>query len=123
MAEQDFCLDDGRPVTVEYTYRPGSETTYSPMYGADGGDGCEVEITNCWPRSEAYEEFCRRRNARKWEERSVWTRPFAWIELQFVSTAIWLFEQSVRLTDDEYQRMEVWLIENHVYEPYEPEDF
>jgi len=44
----DFTRESGEVVTVEYTFRPGSSTTYSPMYGADGGDADECEIVKAW---------------------------------------------------------------------------
>lgn len=44
----DFKRDDGSEVTVEYGYRGGSPTTYSPHSGADGGDGAEVEIVKAF---------------------------------------------------------------------------
>ncbi len=40
----DYTRKDGSVVTVEYTFKEGSEPTYSPMHGAEGGDACEVEI-------------------------------------------------------------------------------
>jgi hypothetical protein len=46
---QKFTKDDGTPIEVEYSFSPGSETTYSPAYGACGGDACEVEIIESWP--------------------------------------------------------------------------
>lgn len=39
-----FKRADGTEVTLRYRYRRGSPTTYSPMYGADGGDPDEVEF-------------------------------------------------------------------------------
>lgn len=41
---QDFKRDDSSDVTVEYEISYGSSTTYSPAYGADGGEGVEVTI-------------------------------------------------------------------------------
>lgn len=41
-------LSDGRGIVVEYSFAPGSETTYSPAFGADGGDAPEVEIVKAW---------------------------------------------------------------------------
>lgn len=45
---QDFIRTSGEVITVEYTYTAGSDTTYSPLYGADGGDGAEIEILKAW---------------------------------------------------------------------------
>jgi hypothetical protein len=41
---RDTKRDDGTAITVEFSYAHGSETTYSPRYGADGGDPPEAEI-------------------------------------------------------------------------------
>src|ERR1700733_8287091 len=54
---QDFKRDNGDPVTVEYSYSVGSETTYSPHSGACGGDPCEVEITAWWPNVQEYHDL------------------------------------------------------------------
>lgn len=40
----EFKRADGTEVTVRYRYSPGSPDTYSPIYGADGGDAPEVTI-------------------------------------------------------------------------------
>lgn len=40
----DTKLSDGRDIQFEYSYIPGSPTTYSPAFGAEGGDGPEVDI-------------------------------------------------------------------------------
>lgn len=45
---RDFTRPNGDVVTVEYTFQHGSPTTYSPMYGADGGDPDECEIVKAW---------------------------------------------------------------------------
>lgn len=44
----DFKRDDGSEVTVEYGYCGGSPTTYSPAFGAVGGDAPEVEIVKAF---------------------------------------------------------------------------
>lgn len=44
----DFIRENGQVVTVEYTFREGSPTTYTPMYGADSGDPAECEIVKAW---------------------------------------------------------------------------
>lgn len=46
---QDFKRDDGTEITVEYQVEGrNSPTTYSPMYGADGGDAAEFIILKAW---------------------------------------------------------------------------
>lgn len=49
---QDFISDDGDPITVEYSFAGGSDTNYSPLHGASGGDGYEVEIIKAWGRND-----------------------------------------------------------------------
>lgn len=41
-------LHDGTGIVVEYSFSPGTETTFSPGIGADGGDDCEVRIVKAW---------------------------------------------------------------------------
>lgn len=36
------------PVEVDFTFRPGSAASYSPLFGADGGDPDEIEIDGAW---------------------------------------------------------------------------
>ena len=40
----DTKRDDGTAITVEYYYAHGSEESYSPRYGAEGGDPPEADI-------------------------------------------------------------------------------
>ncbi|WP_454629691.1 hypothetical protein [Bradyrhizobium cenepequi] len=117
---QDFCKDNGLPVTVEYTYRPGSETSYSPAFGACGGDPCEIEIVNSWPNSTEFERACEIRIDLEWRKHSRWMKPFVWIALQFAKVDIWLRGLPAHLTAAERERIGVWLSVHHVYEPYEP---
>jgi len=49
---QDFNREDGTSITVEYSFSPGSPTTYSPMIGACGGDACDVEIIKAFTDTE-----------------------------------------------------------------------
>jgi hypothetical protein len=44
----DFARPDGTIVTAEFTFSPGSPPTYTPMYGADGGDATECEIVKAF---------------------------------------------------------------------------
>lgn len=119
---QDFKLDDGSPITVEYTYGAGSETTYSPMFGACGGDGCEVSILKAWPNAPAYERLAGRRNDLTFlNSRPIRRRPWHWIPLAIVSARMRWQEFWCQPTDAQRERMEDWLIEHHEYEPYEPE--
>lgn len=125
---QDFTRDDGSPVTVEYSYSPGSETTYSPMSGACGGDGCDVEIVTAWPNTQEYNDL----HSRKTDlENSMLGKSVHWLigadsireEIAKLSSQIDTADETSRLTDSERERMADWIIEHHVYEPYEPEFF
>jgi len=123
---QDFTKDDDTPITVEYSFSPGSETTYSPAYGACGGDACEVEIISSWPRSEEYERLVERKM-------NLETTPFGkprslalmgaddLHQLNDLEAAIAKGDKAAELTDAERERMEAWICEHHEYEPYEPE--
>lgn len=48
MYYRDFKRENGDEVQVAYRYRGGSPDTYTPMYGAVGGDPPEVEIESAW---------------------------------------------------------------------------
>lgn len=119
---QNFTRDNGKPVTVEYGYSPGSDTTYSPMYGAVGGDGCDIQIVTSWPNTGGYNRLFSFRTRLELDPRPTWQRPFAAVALAFVDVTIWIWERWTCLTDAERERMEAWLAEHHVYEPYE-EDY
>lgn len=48
----DFTRPDGTPITVEYEVSGrNSPTTYSPIYGADGGDAAEFDILRAWDKA------------------------------------------------------------------------
>jgi hypothetical protein len=121
---QNFTRGNGQPITVEYSFAPGSETTYSPANGACGGDGCEVEIIASWPNTKAFDIACKRRNDLAWSKWPLWRWPFNWIELHAVNLVIWGYERTARLATAERESFEAWIAEHHVYEdPYEPEDY
>ncbi|TAI67629.1 hypothetical protein [Bradyrhizobium sp. Leo170] len=119
---QDFRKDNGFPVTVEYSYRPGSETTYSPRFGAEGGDPCDICIIASWPNTPEYNRVFGILRNLEWGRHPRWLTPFVWLALQTVKLDIWLRELPAALSEAERERMEEWLIEHHVYEPSE-EDF
>ena len=125
---QDFTKDNGMPITVEYGFSPGSETTYSPMHGASGGDPCEVEIVSSWPRNEEYDRLISRKMAL---ETTPFGKPRSLLmmgqddlhQLQDLEASIAKGDKLAELTDAERERMEAWICEHHVYEPYEPDYF
>lgn len=128
---QDFTKDDGTPITVEYSFSPGSETSYSPMYGAVGGDACEVEIISSWPRNEEFDRLVGRRSQLETEHGSYNSKisPIAFQflpaevqeELGELDRLISAADETAKLSDAERERMEAWICEHHEYEPYEPE--
>ncbi|RVD44909.1 hypothetical protein EN742_00760 [Mesorhizobium sp. M4A.F.Ca.ET.020.02.1.1] len=115
---EDFKRDNGFPVTVEYSFSPGCEATYSPMYGADGGDGADAMIVACFPNTPEFNALCGRLNAINWLPRKTLRQKctIAWLKLR-----IWIAGRAARLTDDERERMEIWIIEHHEYEPDYPD--
>lgn len=108
---ENFVKDNGLPVCVEYSFRGGSETSYSPRFGADGGDPCDVSIVASWPNTDGFNRLCRLgriAGGYGWRDRT----------LRFLfSPLIWLCERRAQLTDVERERMESSIIENHVDEP------
>ncbi len=121
---ENFTKDNGLPITVEYEYLPGSDTTYSPMYGAVGGDPCEVTITQTWPNTIGFDRLSSYQSHLIWGRHRWWKRPGVWVARHFfIEWAVWLAARKARLTDSEYERINAWIAENHVWEdPYEPED-
>lgn len=120
---QDFNRDDGSPVTVEYSFAGGSPTTYSPAFGAVGGDGCEVEIVACWPNTPEHHDLCEQKlEVEMRPSLSLRTPLTIQAKLAELNSKIAAAEASCALTDAERQRMEAWLAEHHVDEPSDPED-
>lgn len=128
---QDFSKDDGQPVTVEYSvdgsYTP---TTYSPMYGADGGDCPEFCIVSSWPNSEEYNELFSRRKAIEdsWHGKSImWLIGFSSSdtadELQEINDRLAVLEERAELTDAERDRMLDWVAEHYVEDYSDEIDF
>lgn len=128
---QDFTRDDGSPVTVEYSFRGGSEASYSPMFGASGGgDACDVEIVTVMPNTEEYERLCARKldltRTAYGAERSLVLlamEPEDMEKLSEINADIKAAEKACALTDAERERMETWLIEHHVDEPDDDLEF
>lgn len=118
----DFVKDDGRPITVEYNFASGGETTYSPLYGADGGEGCEVEIVDVMPNTEDYEFLCRELLDLSAKNDPACMAAEVRDRLAELSEAMGLAKAAVALTDGEHERMCAWLTENHAFEPDE-DDF
>ncbi len=124
----DFKRDNGDPVTVEYSYSPGSETTYSPHSGAHGGDACEVEIVTAWPNTPEYNEMVR--HLRDLEDFAKGKGISFFLgdsdyrdECHEVREQIGAADEACRLTDNEMARMTEWLMEHHAYEPSEQDLF
>jgi hypothetical protein len=117
----DFKKDNGLPVTVEFEHSPGSETTYSPMFGACGGDGCEVSITSVWPNTKRYNRICKLSLdlTSDLSRAPKILRPNYLLAIKLVDALLWILERRARLTDAERERIEGWIIEHHEYD-YEP---
>lgn len=127
---QDFEKDDGTPITVEYSVVGShSPTTFSPNYGADGGDVPEFSILDSWPRSEEYNRLWTERNGLVLDplgrERSPITismmEPEEQEKLHELDDAIEAADKTAKLTDAECERMEAWIAEHYIEEPDEPE--
>jgi hypothetical protein len=57
----------GKDITIDYTVESyGSDTTYSPAYGADGGDAVEILIEDVY--SDQGKILYNQRQLEKWEE-------------------------------------------------------
>lgn len=128
---QDFEKDDGTAITVEYGVEGSySETAYSPMHGADGGDAPEFSILESWPRSEEYEKLCAERNRLLMTSFGVRDPIFISMmddgereRLGELDSAIEELGRTANLSDQERERMEVWIAENYVEEPDDDIDF
>lgn len=113
---QDFIRDDGSPVTVEYSTTGGEPNFDYPGHICDGGgSGPEICIVESWPNTPAYERLVEIEMRWKWSSQR-WRRAIG----LFWRFRVWL-ASGRKLTDAEYGRMEAWLAEHHVEEPYEPE--
>jgi hypothetical protein len=122
----------GAPITFEYgvdgSYSP---TTYSPMYGADGGDAPEFCILKVWPNSDEYNALHRRRQELTTDaygrELSVISISMmddgAREELDDIDKAIEAADAACTLTDAESEQLVNWLREHYVEEPYDDYDF
>ena len=111
----NFTRDDGWPVTVEYSFAAGSETTYSPYSGASGGGPCEIQILSVMPNTPEFEELCRR--AAELDRVSVVLMSAdERDEAREIDEAIAAAKMACTLTDAEDERMTEWLIEHHVDE-------
>lgn len=123
---QDFRKDDDISITVEYSVEGSySPTTYSPRYGADGGDFPEFCIIDSWPNTPAFDALINRRNRLTFllPMNARWTqRAWAVIAVPFLNLRIWWAKRAAQLTNSESERIYEWLAENYEEEPYE-EDF
>lgn len=108
---QDFTRDNGLPITVEYAVGGSySPTTYTPMYGADGGDAPEFSIIKAWART-PFSEWLAGISNRLWSKSAWYWRAAHAV----VCAAMWLDDWwRASLTDAERERMEAWIAENYV---------
>lgn len=110
---EDFTRDDGSPVTVEYSFAGGSPATYSPLNGAVGGDGCEVEIVSVTPNTPEYERLCSEVLYLGGRHDIAALSADARQRLQELDESIAIEKRRVALTDAENERMCNWLAEHH----------
>jgi hypothetical protein len=122
----------GDPITFEYSVDDSySPTTYSPMYGAEGGDAPEFCILKVWPNTSEYNDLYRRRQELTTD---VYGRDLTVIsigmlsdqeteELGEVDRAIDAADAACTLTDADRESLVDWLCENYVEEPYDDCDF
>lgn len=121
---QDFTRDNGLPITVEYgvdgSYAP---TTYSPRFGAEGGDFPEFAILKAWPNTPWHNRLAAI-DLRFWPKAST-TRTGGWLVRKLAAPVRGLMALDewwrASLTDSERERFEAWLAEHHVEPDYEPE--
>lgn len=123
----------GEPITFEYSVDGSySPTTYSPMYGADGGDAPEFCILEVWPNTDEYNELHRRRQSlttdnygRDLSVISISSMMNADVqeELDDIDKAIERADAACTLTHAESEQLVDWLCENYVEEPYDDYDF
>lgn len=119
---QDFTKDDGRKVTVEYSYRGDSPTTYSPHSGAVGGDGCEVEIVEVFPNTPEFDDLCRQHLRLEDHPGLVLSNEQRDL-LRELEADMERAREAVALTDAEDERICSWIAEHHVDEDYDDEPF
>jgi hypothetical protein len=119
---QDFLLDDGSPVTVEYSVSGSySPTTYSPMHGADGGDAPEFCVLKAWPKAPQYDALVQRWSVLEW---ASWVTPWQYLVWCWLGLRIRVADWAVRPSTAERERMEAWLAEHHVQDyDDEPADY
>ena len=122
----------GAPITFEFSvdgsYTP---TTYSPMYGADGGDAPEFCVLKVWPNSDEYNALHRRRQELTTDNygRDLSTIAISMMdpdvreELDEIDKAIEAADAACTLTDAESEQLVDWLCEHYVEEPYEEDYF
>lgn len=118
---QDFKRDNGLPVTVEYSASGGEPDFDHPGHICDGGgSGPEIVILKAWPNTPWH-------NRLAGLEMKIWLARarfgFMALPLRRALNILMRLDEWWRasLTDAECQRFEVYLAENYLEEPYEPE--
>lgn len=111
----DLVRSDGLPVTVEYSETGGEPYFDSPGHPCDGGGSApEICIVDAWPNTRWMERLSSLSLAFGYS--SSWSRRFV---AALVNAAIRATKWRL-LSDDERERMEIWIAENvppHEYEP------
>lgn len=113
----------GLPITFEYSVDGSySPTTYSPMYGADGGDAPEFCVLKAWPNTDEYNALHRRRQELTTDSygREIGIISISMMnadvreELDDIDKAIEHADAACTLTDAEREQLCDWLCENYV---------
>lgn len=109
-----FTKDDGSVVHLDYDVTStGSATTYSPRYGADGGDPFEAEIISVWPATAYFDDLWNIKSCLELKKPLFWRTRRALIDLH-----IRFLEWGAQLTQDEVERAI-----NEIAENYEPPEY
>jgi hypothetical protein len=120
---QDFKRDNGLPVTVEYSATGGEPDFDFPGHICDGGgSGPEIVILRAWPATEGHNRLAS-------IALGLWLNRATRFGARIGRLAALPFHGLMRLdewwraslTITERERMEAWLAEHYVEEPYEPE--
>jgi hypothetical protein len=121
---QDFVRDNGLPITVEYSATGGEPNFDFPGHVCDGGgSGPDIVILNAWPDTPRHNRLAK---IQIWSiTRPNVTRAGAWLARKLTAPVrgLMLLDEwwSASLTDAERDRMETWLAEHYVEEPWEEE--
>jgi hypothetical protein len=105
---QRFERPRGYAIEVEYSFDAGSEATYSPTRGADGGDPAIATVVGVSPAADWYDRLVE-------STRDAWVK---WPARLAIAVVDWWY----RPGDEELEKICTWLDEHHEHEPDDFED-